>query len=152
MVVLLFCLYLIILSKQILFKFLPLQVIVDHITLNFEGETFWHSHNFIPFKTISYYLFTAADMNFSIRIVNLAGNVIGFMPFGFLMPLLSRKFLNLKVIILATFCLSLAFELIQLIFRFGSFDVDDLILNTFGGVLGYLFIFLILKFIFNNRK
>lgn len=63
MVVLLFCLYLIILSKQILFKFLPLQVIVDHITLNFEGETFWHSHNFIPFKTISYYLFTAADMN-----------------------------------------------------------------------------------------
>jgi glycopeptide antibiotics resistance protein len=80
------------LSKQILFKFLPLQVILNHLSLHFEGETFWGSHNFIPFKTIYYYLMSATDMSFSIRIANLTGNIIGFMPFGFLMPLLSRKF------------------------------------------------------------
>jgi len=150
--VILLCLYLFILSKQILFKYLPLHIIVNNLTLNFEGEIFWGSHNFIPFKTIYYYLFSATDLSFSVRIENLAGNVIGFMPFGFLMPLLSRIFLNSKVITLATFCLSLAFELTQLVFRFGSFDVDDLILNTLGGVLGYLLISLIFTFIYRMRK
>ncbi|WP_306419864.1 VanZ family protein [Bacillus sp. J14TS2] len=147
----LLCLYLCILSKQILFKFLPLQVIVNHLTLNFEGELFWGRQNFIPFKTISYYLFSATDLSSRVRIENLAGNVIGFMPFGFLVPLLSRK-LNLKAITLATFFLSLTFELIQLIFRLGSFDVDDLILNTLGGVLGYLLISLIFTFLRYIRK
>lgn len=150
--VLLLLLYLILLIKQILIKFLPLQIVIEHLTFNFEGEIYWGSHNFIPFKTISYYLFSASDMSFGVRIANLAGNVIGFMPFGFLMPILSKSFLNLKTITLATFCLSLAFELTQLIFRFGNFDVDDLILNTLGGMLGYFVISWIFKFIYYNRK
>ena len=33
---------------------------------------------------------------------------------------------------------SLLVELTQLIARTGSFDVDDLILNTFGGLIGYI--------------
>src|SRR5699024_2144454 len=150
-VAILLCLYLFILSQQILFKFLPLHVIVNHFRLSFEGEIFWGSHNFIPFKTIFYYLFSATDMSFSVRVANLAGNVIGFIPFGFLVPILSKRFLNLKIITLATFCLSLAFELTQLIFRFGSFDVDDLILNTLGGVLGYFVISLIFNYVYRNR-
>lgn len=149
---LLLSLYFIVLIKQILIKFLPLEIVIEHLTFNFEGEMYWGSHNFIPFKTIFYYLFSATDMSFGVRIANLAGNVIGFMPFGFLMPILSKKFLNLKVISLATFCLSLAFELTQLIFRFGNFDVDDLILNTLGGVLGYFVLSLLFKLIYRIRK
>lgn len=148
---LLLLLYLSILVKQVIIKFLPLQIVIEHLTFNFENQIYWRVHNFIPFKTIFYYLFSASDMSFNVRIANLAGNVIGFMPFGFLVPILSRKFLNLKVIALATFCLSLAFELTQLIFRFGSFDVDDLILNTLGGMLGYFVIFLIFKFLCYKR-
>ena len=34
--------------------------------------------------------------------------------------------------------LSLLVELLQLVFKVGSFDVDDLLLNTIGGLLGYL--------------
>lgn len=151
-VVIFLCLYLVILSHQILFKFLPLEVIVNHLTLNFENERFWGNNNFIPFKTIYQYLFSATNLSFSIRIQNLAGNIIGFIPFGFLMPLLSRKFLNLKVITLTTFCLSLVYELTQLVFRFGSFDVDDLILNTLGGVVGYLLIYWILTFMARKSK
>jgi glycopeptide antibiotics resistance protein len=78
-----------------------------------------------------------AKVNLSIRVENLAGNIIGFVPFGFILPLLTKRFLNLKAIFLATFCLSLSYEVLQLVFEFGSFDVDDLILNTFGGILGY---------------
>ncbi|WP_286163803.1 VanZ family protein [Bacillus sp. AFS088145] len=44
-----------------------------------------------------------------------------------------KRFKNFKVIVIATFSLSLTYELIQLLFDFGSFDIDDLILNTLGG-------------------
>ena len=44
-----------------------------------------------------------------------------------------------------TFELSLVVEILQIVFRVGSFDVDDLILNTLGGMLGYLLLELIEK-------
>ncbi|GIN57909.1 VanZ family protein [Lederbergia ruris] len=130
------CFYLLVLSKLILFKYLSIPDIIGHFTFSSDGP-YWNSHNFIPFKTIAYYLFLANDINVSIRVENVIGNIIGFVPFGFILPLLSSKFRSLKKVTVATFCLSLAFELIQLIFRFGSFDVDDLILNTLGGIIGY---------------
>ena len=40
--------------------------------------------------------------------------------------------------VLYSFELSLLVELLQLVFKVGSFDVDDLLLNTIGGLLGYL--------------
>lgn len=133
---LLLCLYLLILTKLILFKHLPLTVIISHFNFTY-NDYYWRSHNFIPLKTIIYYLFLA-DVNFNIRIENLVGNIIGFVPFGFIISLLSKRFLNLKAVIIATFSLSLTYEIFQLLFNFGSFDVDDLILNTLGGILGYL--------------
>lgn len=75
--------------------------------------------------------------------VNIGGNIAAFMPFGFLLPLISeRKQTGLKVL-LKTFLLSFSAEIIQLITRTGAFDVDDLILNTIGGILGYACFFLI---------
>ncbi|NHC40297.1 VanZ family protein [Bacillus sp. MM2020_1] len=134
--ILLLCLYLAILSKLILFKYIPLSEIINHFNFTYD-EYHWRSNNFVPFKTINFYLFIA-DINLNIRIENLAGNIIGFVPFGFILPLLAKKFQKLSTVTISTFCLSLMFELLQLIFEFGSFDVDDLILNTVGGVLGYI--------------
>lgn len=139
---LILCLYLAILSKLILFKYIPLSEIINHFNFTYDGYH-WRSNNFIPFKTINFYLFLA-DINLYIRIENLAGNIIGFMPFGFILPLLEKKFQKLSTVTLATFCLSLTFELLQLVFEFGSFDVDDLMLNTLGGILGFLPIKLVL--------
>lgn len=137
---LLLCVYLLILTKLVLFKYLSVDVILSQLTFNFNNNYFWNGHNIIPFKTIIEYLFLATELNFNIRVENLLGNIVGFMPFGFILPLLSKKFLRLRSITVATFGLSLTFELFQLIFRFGSFDIDDLILNTLGGVLGYLIV------------
>ena len=145
---LILCLYLAILSKLILFKYIPLTEIINHFNFTYD-EYHWRSNNFVPFKTINFYLFLA-DINLDIRIENLAGNIIGFMPFGFILPLLARKFQKLSTVTWATFCLSLTFELLQLIFEFGSFDVDDLILNTAGGILGYFPIKLV--FLFSHLK
>lgn len=148
---LLLFLYLAILSKLILFKYLSISDIISHFTFSYDSY-YWNNHNFIPFKTIIYYLFLA-DINFNIRFENLIGNIIGFSPFGFILPLLTKRFMRFEKITIATFCLSVSFELIQLIFKFGSFDIDDLILNTLGGLLGYLPIKLIWLFInHKNRK
>ena len=60
------------------------------------------------------------------------------MPFGFLIPRLRDKSTNLFLAGLFSLELSFAVELLQLIFKLGCFDVDDLLLNTIGGILGYL--------------
>ncbi|MFC7782918.1 VanZ family protein [Rossellomorea sp. GCM10028870] len=142
-------LYLLVLSKLILFKYLTMPDIISHFTFNYDGD-YWNNHNFIPFKTIIFYLFLA-DINFNIRVENLVGNIIGFAPFAFILPLVSKRFRLFKKVIIATFCLSLTFELIQFVFKFGSFDVDDLILNTICGILGYISIHAVLLLI-NNIK
>ncbi|MEH7093677.1 VanZ family protein [Neobacillus vireti] len=133
---LILCVYIAILSKLILFKYIPLSQIIEHFNFTYDGYH-WRDNNFVPFKTIYFYLYLA-DINLSIRIENLVGNVIGFAPFGFILPLLSKRFQKLSKVTIATLLLSLTFELIQLVFEFGSFDVDDLILNTLGGMLGYI--------------
>lgn len=146
--ILILCCYLAILTKLILFKYIPLSEIINHFNFTYD-QNLWRSNNFVPFKTIYFYLFLA-DINLSIRIENLAGNIIGFIPFGFILPLLSKRVFKLSTVILLTFCLSLTYEVLQLVFEFGSFDVDDLILNTLGGILGYFPIKLI-RFFNKNR-
>jgi glycopeptide antibiotics resistance protein len=133
---LLLCIYLIILTKLILFKHFHITEIFEIINnFNVSYNTYrWRSSNLIPLKTITYYMFLA-DINLDIRIKNLVGNIMGFVPLGILLPLLSNRFLNLKSVIIATFSLSFIYEFFQLLFGFGSFDIDDLILNTLGGVV-----------------
>lgn len=62
------------------------------------------------------------------------GNIIWFIPFGFLAPLLWNTGKNT---ILYTLFLSLVIEVLQFVFGTGVTEVEDLILNTFGGAMGY---------------
>lgn len=135
--ILLLGVYLLILTKEILFKY---PLIINN---QFGFQEIWRSSNFIPFKTIYFYLFLA-DINLNIRIQNLAGNIIGFIPLGFILPMLLKKFSNLKAIIITTFSISLTYEVLQLLIGLGSFDIDDLILNTLGGIIGFCIIKVIL--------
>ncbi|KQL32948.1 hypothetical protein AN960_23590 [Bacillus sp. FJAT-25509] len=144
-----FCLYLVVLTNQILFKYVSPSEIISHFNFN-NNDDRWHGHNFIPLKTIIYYLFLA-DINLNIRITNIVGNIIGFVPFGFILPILLKRFKNFNVILITTFSLSLTYELIQLLFDLGSFDIDDLILNTLRGLLGYVPIKLI-QLIYNRKN
>lgn len=64
------------------------------------------------------------------------------MPFGFLLPMVSKRsvFKNfLSVTFLAMF-FSIGIETAQLVTKVGAFDVDDIFLNTIGGLLGYIFL------------
>ena len=69
--------------------------------------------------------------------VNLAGNVGVFVPVGFAVPLLFGRFHKFYQVALLSFEISLLAEVIQLVAKVGTFDVDDLLLNTIGGCIGY---------------
>jgi len=98
-----------------------------------------YTYNLKRFVEIRRYLFHASQIGFRGVFLNIYGNILGFMPFGFILGVISsrcRKHWYDAVII--TYLLSYSIEMIQLIFRAGSCDVDDIILNTLGGALGYL--------------
>ena len=65
------------------------------------------------------------------------GNIVWFVPFGFLVPLIWQK-LKSYVVIPLGFCLSLIIEVSQLVSGKGMFEIDDLVLNTLGAAIGYL--------------
>lgn len=69
-------------------------------------------------------------------IVHFIGNIVIFLPLGFLFPLVSEKQRWYRTV-RAGFCFSLLIETIQLISKRGCFDPDDIILNTLGTVIGY---------------
>jgi glycopeptide antibiotics resistance protein len=97
-----------------------------------------HSVNLIPFATIANYLSGDAGVPRGIAVGNLLGNVVVFVPLGVFLPVLQRRGgigSNLLIVVGA----SLGVELVQGVFGLGSADVDDLILNTLGGLLGILF-------------
>ena len=71
-------------------------------------------------------------------------NVILFVPMGLFLPLLYKKFNNIKAVALTGFMFSLSVEIVQM-FGWGSSDINDLITNTIGACLGYLIYKLLLK-------
>lgn len=69
--------------------------------------------------------------------VNVVGNILVFLPYGMFLPRIFTRCQNALLMTLLTFEFSFAIEIVQLICRVGSFDVDDLLLNTIGGMCGY---------------
>ncbi|MCI6018522.1 MAG: VanZ family protein [Clostridiales bacterium] len=96
-----------------------------------------YHYNFVPFKEIRRFLEYREVIGFKAVLLNLFGNVFVFSPFGFIVPVISRKSRVVMKMLILTFMLSFCIETIQLLCRVGSFDVDDLLLNTLGGLIGY---------------
>ena len=76
--------------------------------------------------------------NWDLFILNVYGNIVVFIPIGLFLPKLVKRCKNMLLTTLLTFEISLCVELIQLFTKVGSFDVDDLFLNTLGGLCGYI--------------
>ena len=90
--------------------------------------------NFVPFHTIRMYIEYADKLN---SFENLAGNILVFLPFGILFPMLDRNYRKAWNVLLNVFLLVLGIEIFQLCSAFGAFDVDDILLNCLGATLGY---------------
>ena len=101
------------------------------------GEMQEYHYNLVLFKEIKRFWNYRDQVGLFAMFTNLFGNVIIFMPFGFFMPMASRR-RSFFSTVFYSFGLSLCVETFQLITKVGSFDVDDLLLNTIGGLAGYV--------------
>lgn len=72
-------------------------------------------------------------------------NIICFIPLGFLCPIISRTYEDFKKVALIGFGVSLMIEISQLFTRFRATDINDLITNVLGTIIGYLSFKLIVK-------
>lgn len=97
-----------------------------------------YHYNLTPFREIRRFIVYRRTLGWFAVLSNLLGNVLAFVPFGMILPMLTPKCRNFFHIVLLGGDFSLFVETIQLISKVGSFDVDDLILNTLGAALGYL--------------
>ncbi len=116
------------------------QAILPKITLSGSGLQFHlsgtHTTNLTPFRVFyDTYVGTFVHGNPHHFLINFLGNIAMFVPIGFCIPLLWS--VSFKQTLLFGFCSSLFIEVTQL-FLPRSTDVDDLILNTFGILLGAL--------------
>lgn len=96
-----------------------------------------YRYNLELFREIRRFLTYREELGSFTVFANLCGNILIFVPYGFFISMASRTRGFFKTL----FCsmgLSLCVEAVQLITRVGSFDVDDILLNTVGGVIGYI--------------
>ena len=84
------------------------------------------------------------------KIAQTAANVVMFVPLGFLMPVAFRRMRSFGKTTLSLALFSFAIEFTQY-FTGRSADIDDLILNTLGGILGYLIFFAVSRLFWTKR-
>lgn len=121
-------------KKFVLYKELYSLIFILYILCLFEVVTFqdvnYGTSNFIPFKEIFRY-----DFGSRLFVKNIVGNMLLFLPYGYFVSnyLKSKK---MWITIFLTVLVSVTIEVVQ--FYIGrTFDIDDIILNTVGGILGY---------------
>lgn len=109
--------------------------------------------NLIPFNTLNRYLFmesrTLDNWNV-VSLINLVGNSFLFSPIGIVLPLLYKKFDSFKIIFLTGLMTTLSIEFIQIFIK-RSVDIDDIILNTIGVIIGYILYKIFKKFKFFRK-
>lgn len=129
---------------RVLGTFLFLLYMAGLIYFLFLSEDFGHGgtgeydYNVYPFREIMRFIRYRDLLGWRAVLTNLVGNVAGFVPFGVLVPLMVRSARRGWRTVLLSFGVSALVEVSQLVFHVGCFDVDDMVLNTLGGMLGFL--------------
>ena len=134
--------------------FLCIAVIMGIVYFNWNpsngrlGYLIFDVHKIIPFR-INLELFDSVRHGYAGWKQNLWGNIEMFIPIGFIWPYSFHKLDNVGKVVLAGAAFSLFIELSQLLFYQRSTDIDDVITNTFGTLIGavaYFFIDYMLKY------
>ena len=97
-----------------------------------------YRYNLKPFLEIRRGIEHIDTVGYGYVLVNIAGNIAAFMPFGFLLPLITERRMHTGKVLCYSFLLTICAETIQLLSRTGAFDVDDIILNVSGSLVVYL--------------
>lgn len=106
--------------------------------VTFQDTVSWSSNNFIPFREIFRY-----DFGSQLFVKNVLGNMILFLPFGFFVSYYLKSKKDFLPVIL-TLIASCSIETVQMVIG-RVFDIDDIILNLLGGIIGFFLYYLLVK-------
>lgn len=134
-----------------------LQITKDGCAYNGSNEIV-RTLNLVPFKTVFEYL-SATDTNGvysestwqTFSVANLLGNLLLFVPFGFLLPCAVKRYQKLKNTLLAGVLFVFLIETVQY-FIGRAADIDDFIINVAGILIGYLAFYILSKISEHIRK
>lgn len=104
--------------------------------------------NIVPFRTMKNYIKYSGFLH---TLTNIFGNILIFIPYGILLPEIFPKYRKMTKVFLLSFVTSFFVEFIQF-FIGRSVDIDDLILNVFGSIIGYLIWKKVLRYKFAKKK
>jgi len=108
---------------------------IDRIQSILENRSngIWN-YNVYPFRSISsYFRFKTTPFAF----INILGNIAAFCPLGLLIPTIFSKYRKLSKTLLICLISIIGIESFQFVTMLGYFDVDDIILNMTGCLIGY---------------
>jgi glycopeptide antibiotics resistance protein len=95
----------------------------------------WHGRfSLVPLASIADLVLHATAET---ALKNIGGNIVMFVPLGLLLPMLFRRLRSLGSLVWRVALISAAIEALQLPTRVRATDVDDIILNVVGAVIGY---------------
>lgn len=122
-------------KKFILHEELLLLLFITYILFLFElvtsRDVYMNGTNLVPFREM--FRYPVVSENFNRQVI---GNILLFMPFGFFATYYT-KIKKISSISFMSILVSLTIEVVQKYIG-RSFDVDDIILNVVGGILGFL--------------
>lgn len=144
-----FYIYILLVINFVIFKFFgDINSVKNNIQLTYESINNGGSNlNLIPFRTIFSY---GPDLYMEISFINIVGNIIPFIPLGFLIPVVFPTRKPFIKTMTSCFGIIICIEVIQLITFLGRMDIDDVILNQISCVIGYL-LYIVFKKIFGNK-
>lgn len=96
-----------------------------------------YRYNLELFKEIKRFWNNRDSLGIGPVVVNLIGNIVAFAPFGFFLAMFFRVGRNLFGCVLLSALFSLTVEAVQFFSKVGAFDVDDILLNAIGGLVGW---------------
>ncbi len=136
--------YILMMFKILFFK------IVSPMELFNEDRATLRSLSLIPLDSIRLYM-NGTKFSSPTAVLNVLGNILIFIPFGTFLMIYSKDKKPVKIV-LATFIMSIGVEIIQFIFALGVTDIDDIILNTIGGLAGVFFYQILRLLVKDDRK
>lgn len=122
------------LSIAMFVLYLSYLIYLTFFDYNYGRDVIHRSINIVPFRTIFKFL-TRSDLKDVL--VNIIGNIAAFVPMGFLLPIAFGKLKEFLRVLFVVLVATLSIEIFQYISGTGVSDIDDVILNVLGGVMGY---------------
>ena len=138
--------------------YFPFPIQQEEIALNIEYEL-GQTNNFVPLRSIFGYIKDFFSGYQSVFLFQCIGNMLLFVPYGFFTAILSWKQKHKKkTVFIICFLTSLSIEILQGVFNsalgycYRSVDVDDLLLNLLGGVIGSMAAEIVYKKWFGGKR